>query len=299
MPSTWTSKAMWKAVIYVVILKAASDIAAHYLWDRAWYSNVPAELWMEPTEDETQSHNDFYFDKLPRDTIISFILTPLNYWFQCWLERVLPGRARIAPSANVSSEKPLIEKTVEGDEELEEEMMRRLLARGKVQRSTLSWVNTALKWLLINVVAMEVFGLCISAFRGIWRRNSARVIWWELKTVCTPLCLLRDPTEADPPLQSLWTTPLDHIFSLAPTTSLLSLIIIPVQHRLTFMAAAELTFNVFLGAFANVLIPWLMTKEWALDILRNASAASRSAALDSTHVTVTWLEPTDGVSVDL
>ncbi|KAF2774190.1 hypothetical protein EJ03DRAFT_1948 [Teratosphaeria nubilosa] len=129
---------------------------------------------------------------------------------------MLPRRARIAPKAKISSEKPLIEKLVESDEEPEVEIMRRLIAKGKVRRSTLKRFNTGLKWLLDNVVAMEVCGLCISAFESIWARKSVQDIWSNMK-------------------MGLRATTFAHKFSIEPVTSLLSYIIIPVQHRLTLI----------------------------------------------------------------
>lgn len=88
----------------------------------------------------------FYLGELPRSLVLAFTTCALFYWWQVWLERRLPGRSRRVEIVKQSS--PGGEKA-EGDEDSrEEQVVERWIAEGKIQRSSLSWGNTLLKWIL-------------------------------------------------------------------------------------------------------------------------------------------------------
>jgi hypothetical protein len=82
----------------------------------------------------------FYSHKLPREVFIFLVISALQYWWHIFLERILPGRPR--PKAVLS------EKQADHSEGREEEVVQRWIAQGRVQRSSLSWCNTILKWVV-------------------------------------------------------------------------------------------------------------------------------------------------------
>jgi hypothetical protein len=82
----------------------------------------------------------FYSHCLPREIFIFLIITALQYWWHIFLERILPGRPR--PQAAQS------EKEAEYSEGREEEIVQRWITQGRVQRSSLNWCNTFLKWVV-------------------------------------------------------------------------------------------------------------------------------------------------------
>ena len=64
---------------------------------------------------------------------------------------------------------------------------------------------------------------------------------------------------------------LSNIFSISPLVSFVSFALVPVQHRLPFAAGMDLAVAVFLAAFMNVFVPWLMNKDMMQDIMRNVT----------------------------
>lgn len=89
------------------------------------------------TSDETS----FYKHDLPRDIAIVFILTILEYYWQIWLERILPARPR--PSITTPEKV-----SPEDDDAREDEIVKKWIAQGKIRRASLSLWNTALKWIM-------------------------------------------------------------------------------------------------------------------------------------------------------
>lgn len=67
-----------------------------------------------------------------------------HYYWHIWLERILPTRLKgtVVP---VRDEK---EAPLETNEDVEEKIVQKWIAQGKVRRSSISWANTIAKWML-------------------------------------------------------------------------------------------------------------------------------------------------------
>ena len=76
----------------------------------------------------------------------------------------------------------------ESSEELEEEIMRKLIAQGKVKRGGVSWINTAIKWALDNILGVIVFGALYETITGVIRWRSPSKTWKQVKWVCEAPC---------------------------------------------------------------------------------------------------------------
>lgn len=87
----------------------------------------------------------FFFSTFPREIILYLICLAFEYHWQILLERLLPAR-RVNVTTTVRHEKR--DSLAEDDEAREAEIMERLIAKGKVRRSSLNWCNTFAKWLL-------------------------------------------------------------------------------------------------------------------------------------------------------
>jgi hypothetical protein len=80
----------------------------------------------------------FYGRVLPREVVIFFLLSIFQYWWLVWLERMLPARPRHRSGA-VSHK---VE--VEESEDREEEIVKKWIAQGRVNWTSLKWCNTFL-----------------------------------------------------------------------------------------------------------------------------------------------------------
>ena len=91
-------------------------------------------------------NSTFYKKTLPIELLFLIILSPLYYIWHLWLERSFPAR----PKASVTFERDL----KGGESSLqEEEIIQRWIASGKIRRSSLSWWNTFVKWIVNLIVA--------------------------------------------------------------------------------------------------------------------------------------------------
>ena len=180
MPSTFTSKALWKAVGYVLILHIVADIASHLLWQNIHF-DLPDELRPNAQVDAPSNNRQFWLKRLPGTIIFTILITPLNYKWQCWLEWMFPGRRG---STRTTTPTQVPEKVdIDSDDEREERIMRKLIAKGKVQRSGLSWFNTFVKWIL-DITLANLFFICASAFiEDAIDRNPLSETWQTLKIV--------------------------------------------------------------------------------------------------------------------
>ncbi|KAK5122330.1 hypothetical protein LTR85_004241 [Meristemomyces frigidus] len=207
--------------------------------------------------DSTTSNYTFYLKHLPRGTLAAVPLVVLAYKWQCWLERTFPGRPRGKPDLfKQAGEKK--ELAISDDEQLEEEIMRKLIAKGKVRRSSISWCNTLFKWLLDNTIGVLFFASGGIVLSKAMELQAPSHIWAHLKS--------------DVPV-----TLLGNFFTPDPLRSLVGFVVVPVQYRLPFAAGADLLTTVFVGAFLHAFIPWAMSKQIVQDVMRNATQAAWSA----------------------
>jgi hypothetical protein len=71
---------------------------------------------------------------------VYFIITILQYWWFIALEKQWPARPRYKDVAH--------QQEGEDNEDREEKVVKKWIAQGRVNRATLNWCNTFLKWLL-------------------------------------------------------------------------------------------------------------------------------------------------------
>jgi hypothetical protein len=127
-----------------------------------------------------EASEPFYLKSLPRDVFIQVLLFPLAYYWQLLLERLFPTRPR---GVEVSYEKN--EKSgIDGNEDREEEVVKRWIAQGKVRRSTVSWWNTFVKWVL-NLTVGRVWHCAL------WHFLDGCVRWRSFKVIMNGIVSVR------------------------------------------------------------------------------------------------------------
>lgn len=158
-----------------------SAIASHYLWGRI-HLDVPEELLQEM--DSGFKPRSFWLYDLPKTFLWDLITAPLNYRWQCWLEWLLPARRRgpaVYSQPRTHPEKEVVD--IETDDEMEERVMRKLIAKGKVQRSGFSWFNTIAKWIL-DISFMNLVWIVLGCFWDVaWHSEVRSMPLKELKIV--------------------------------------------------------------------------------------------------------------------
>ncbi|KAK5130185.1 hypothetical protein LTR08_002394 [Meristemomyces frigidus] len=206
-----------------------------------------------PASDISSSHT-FYLKNLPRDLFTLLPLTLVAYLWQGWLESTFPGRQRqrFSPdAARQAGEKK--GRAADSDEELEQEIMHRLIAKGKVRRASISWFNTLVKWSLDNTLGVLFFQSAATMLSGSLKLQGVRKSWSELSVIRILL---------------------GRLFSTELLVSFIGFIIVPVQYRLPFAASVDLVVDFFFYAFLHVCIPWAMSREMMQDVLRNATESA-------------------------
>jgi hypothetical protein len=119
----------------------------------------------------------FYCQWLPRELVVHMIIFALQYWWFVGLERILPARPR---SKEVPRQR---ENKIELSEGREEEVVEKWIAQGKVQRASLNWCNTFLKWVFTMTVGKVLLHTVEHFVRGVITLSSPNVILAGLKSV--------------------------------------------------------------------------------------------------------------------
>ena len=155
---------MWTSVFQAMVLVTLCEIASHHLSTRVWSSiethgsminatdfNTTVAAITDPSD--AAAKESFYYNTLPRKVFCNAAITPLLYLWNIWLERTLPARPRggkVTPEMSKAA-------ASDGNEQIEEEIVKKWIAQGKVQRSSVSWRNTLLKWFLYITFGNLVF----------------------------------------------------------------------------------------------------------------------------------------------
>lgn len=84
----------------------------------------------------------FFSASTARTLLYAAVASAVGYYWNLWLERRLPAR----PRGDLSSVNH--DKLADGDEQLEEKIVEKWIASGKIKRASLSFWNTLAKWLL-------------------------------------------------------------------------------------------------------------------------------------------------------
>ena len=90
----------------------------------------------------------FYGISLAREAVIIVVVNIMLYYWNIWLERKFPTRSRPAAVESIDDK---TEKLT--DEQVEEEIVKKWIAKGKVKRASVNWGNTLVKWALCMSVA--------------------------------------------------------------------------------------------------------------------------------------------------
>ncbi|KAH9819807.1 hypothetical protein Tdes44962_MAKER00796 [Teratosphaeria destructans] len=262
MPPQGQAEAKLRAIISVTLIYALGEIIVRHLRQGVLIANLPEHLRPEPDtlKSESAGHFHFYVKHLPGLLLANFGKAIIDYEWQRWLEETYPGwvssRSRRAARGYLGDKAEKLRDVLE-DRKLEKEVLRRLIAEGKAQRPS-PWLNTVAKWVLDNFVAATVFGLAEALIFSIWAGDA--IILFTYLTV------------------HIWVNPFLHFFSTKPLVSFISFIFVPVHHRITFLAGADVLTGVFYGVFLNGLAAWILNQEWTLELLRNASATAGNSS---------------------
>jgi hypothetical protein len=132
------------------------------------------------TSGATMKNEESFYSQLPKELVIHLVIFALQYWWYIGLERLLPARPR---SKDVPHRQ---EGKTEMSEGREEEVVQKWIAQGKVQRASLNWCNTFLKWILEMTVGKLWFHTVEHVVRELIRLSSPKVILVGLKRVSCP-----------------------------------------------------------------------------------------------------------------
>lgn len=182
MPSALTSKTMWRAILITIVMHTLGRIVSHICWqhvDSTIINAVPDDLPQpQAKESDFRTRHSFYLKELPIEVLCGLPIAMLAYRWHYLLEKMWPSRPR---HSHISTQQA--EKKVESDDELEEEIMRKLIAKGKVRRSSISWCNTLLKWSISNVLGTLLFNAASVMLIGAFKLQTPATTWPDLKDV--------------------------------------------------------------------------------------------------------------------
>ena len=214
MPTLALSRSrIWQAVATVLILHVLDDIVTRHLWhpvELFFLSFLPDGYLEDDTKEafiaaSRATNHRFYFVEIPRGLIEDLVIQILAYHSQIFLDRILPGRPKSTPEKSKAND----DKSMRGTDEMETEIMQKLIAEGRVKPVGISWRNILLRWLLDDTLGT----LCFA------------VIGF----------LLHCATRLHPPAQiaeevsgGIWNTFLRYWFSASPFFSLLGLSLIHI-----------------------------------------------------------------------
>ena len=153
---------MFVSVAQAVSMDMVSYSSAGYIYDRA-FASVPnmTEIYgpnstFATNQTMTESDLEKYSWSAPfhwrhaHELIIVVVMNVILYQWNIWLERSFPTRSRTFAFEKAT------EKT-EMDEQVEEEIIQKWLARGKIKRTSVNWCNVFIKWVLH--MSLGLFGL--------------------------------------------------------------------------------------------------------------------------------------------
>ncbi|ORY58530.1 uncharacterized protein BCR38DRAFT_477839 [Pseudomassariella vexata] len=188
----------------------------------------------------------FYMVRLPRKMLVVALLCPLQYYWHIWLERSFPSRPK---GVEIVNERERSEVDVIDDRE--ERVVKKWIAQGKVRRSSLSWWNTFVKWILHVIIAHLWYGAVYHIAIGLSKLESPSSIF----AIFAPFRLFL-----------YW---IGMMFSISPLASLVAFVIVPASRRTTFIEGADLLWTTFVGAFFRLVIPWMVKTTYAQDLMGN------------------------------
>ncbi|KAB2109021.1 hypothetical protein AG0111_0g2686 [Alternaria gaisen] len=188
----------------------------------------------------------FYGRELPREVLIVFVLVILQYWWFVGLEKILPARPRRRDVTYQGKEK------VEESEDREEEVVKKWIAQGRVNRASLNICNTFLKWVLELTVGTLWVLTVQHVLRQLLKLNSPMSVFNGLKS-------------------HLIFGFLGTFFSVAPFVRLIAFVIVPAYKQILFIEAIELVWAVFTMQFLRMMASWAVKTEFVQAVMRNVT----------------------------
>ncbi len=143
-------------------------------------ANVTVTL-NDPLSDCKECSSTFYLASLPRQVFVYALLVPLQYYWQLCLERFFPARPRGVGFPMKLERK---EKILDDDDSREEDVVKRWITHGRVRRSSLSWCNTFLKWILDITMGKVLFEVVFHLVYGFMKWEPFATTFGNLKRVC-------------------------------------------------------------------------------------------------------------------
>ena len=214
-------------------------------------ANVVAQLIEEVRKGEVISLD---WVNMARFLSIGIVMTPLNYWWQAWLEHTFPDSVEPAavPVTNSSRDsndpnitlRSLDELTAEGIEDLDERRNNaevqpddKLLGDGARQhRRRLNLRNTFAKWVVdCFLVGIWWSSVVFFVLLGFVKGQSAAAILQSVRTYTIPFVL--------------------DSFKLWPLAAVVALTLIPMEKRIVFYSAVGFCWAVYLAIGADRDVP--------------------------------------------
>ncbi|KAK8033652.1 hypothetical protein PG991_003050 [Apiospora marii] len=231
-------------------------------------NNSTAMALLNPTSTNSSSNSSSFYTTpdhpgpeqwswwyIPNRILTTLLMNALLYLWAVGLERAFPTRPRGDLSAVPKREKVVVELS----EEHEEEVVKQWIARGRVRRSSISWCNTLIKWLLDVTVraTLEVllWGLLVHLLDGkVW--DTPGEFWGDVIQMGVGSWI------------AFWITG-------GPLISLVSLVIVPAPKRIVFENALNLASSVFFHWFLSKAAAWVIKQDVVQEFLRSSIEAAK------------------------
>ncbi|CAI9636974.1 hypothetical protein GT037_004093 [Alternaria burnsii] len=211
-----------------------------------WTYFVPKNQTETIPNTKNATKESFYGRELPREVLIAFILVVLQYWWFVGLEKILPARPRRRDVTYQGKEK------VEESEDREEEVVKKWIAQGRVNRASLNICNTFLKWVLDLTVGTLLFLIVQHVLRQLLELNSPMSVFNGLKS-------------------HLIFGFLGTFFSVEPFVRLIAFVVVPAYKQILFVEAIQLVWAVFTMQFLRMMASWAVKTEFVQAVMRNVT----------------------------
>jgi hypothetical protein len=254
-------RTLWNAVLLTLFLNVCDDLVTRHLWShvaKSFTDAVPPDYWISDPEEQLPaesdvSHYDYYTYEAPRRLLEDLVIQVVAYYKLCWLEKLLPTRPLANRDVTQILEK---DKEIREREEMEEEIMQKLITEGKVKPVGISWRNVIIRWLLDDIPGNLLIGIVAFTLHHTLRSHSVSEMAEEL-----PMGMLLYIT-------SYW-------LSLDPLFSIIGHALVPVEYRLQFWSATTLALNLFLSLTLRPVVPWFMKLPAVQNFFEEGAAQNR------------------------
>ncbi|KAK4553495.1 hypothetical protein LTR86_009291 [Recurvomyces mirabilis] len=263
MPALFSHRALWNAVLLTLVLHACDEIVSRHLWEHvveSFVSAVPLDWWREGGEDvvltsrNSLSDRKFYLQEMPKSLLMNLALQILAFYKACWLERAFPTRPQ--PERSDTAQAGEVAKEIRGREEMEQEIMQKLIADGRVTPAGIQWRSVLFRWLVDDTLGTLLFGIVGHALYSATRLHPLQQIVQDY------------PQAVGAHFLSYWLSP-------NPVFSIIGHAYVPAIYRIQFWAAADLALNLSLSLLLRPIVPWFMRLEPVKNFFEEGAAQNR------------------------